>query len=280
MITSLQEDIAGLQGYIQSQEQELFKVRMALASSKVTRQRRNGSTRGAKQRSAMHLLKKDQDHRENSSVRYEDVRMDMKSDMHSDLESDVNMDVHSDLERDLDRDHRENTIARNMDINMDVHRDVNKDLHMDQTVHSRRNTIALNSDLHSDMNRDVHSDQRENISARNLDVNKDLHMDVQSDMNMDQTGIKTRYTTPLNKDMQSDLDRDVNEDQIRITIGNKTVQKTKPQTSEAAKKIHRILRKNPNTGPAELAAKAGVSARYASHVKSQFLAILEDEQSG
>jgi hypothetical protein len=59
--------------------------------------------------------------------------------------------------------------------------------------------------------------------------------------------------------------------------GNRTAPKAKTEISEAAKKIHRILRRNPNTGPAELASKAGVSRRYASHVKSQFLATLSAE---
>jgi hypothetical protein len=61
--------------------------------------------------------------------------------------------------------------------------------------------------------------------------------------------------------------------------GNKSVRKTKADTSEAARRIQRILRRNPNTGPTELAAKAGVSRGYASQVKSQFLTQLAAEQS-
>ena len=78
----------------------------------------------------------------------------------------------------------------------------------------------------------------------------------------------------------SDVKRDLDKDQTGMEGRNKTTQKNKPDGSEAAKKIQRILRRNPNTGPAELATKAGVSRRYASQVKSQFLAILSAEQSG
>jgi hypothetical protein len=57
------------------------------------------------------------------------------------------------------------------------------------------------------------------------------------------------------------------------------VESEKRKSSEAAKKIQRILRRNPNTGPAELAEKTGVSIRYASQVKSEFLTVLAEEQA-
>ncbi len=55
-----------------------------------------------------------------------------------------------------------------------------------------------------------------------------------------------------------DVRRDLNQEQTENKIGRS---KTKTNGSEAAKKIQRILRRNPNTGPAELAAKAGVSKK-------------------
>jgi hypothetical protein len=41
--------------------------------------------------------------------------------------------------------------------------------------------------------------------------------------------------------------------------------------SDAVKRIHRMLKKNPEIGPKELAEKAGVTKGYASKVKAQFL---------
>ncbi len=249
VITTQQENMRALQGYVQTQEQELFQARMALATSKATRQRRNVRTRGkegTRQRSAVHLVKKDEDHRENSSA--------LGEDMHRDVNEDVNSDVRRDLERDLNRDLRGNNSALCGDVHRDLHRDVNQDLDSDQTG----NITALYEDVNSDVHSDVRVVSKGNTIALYSDINSDVNGDV-------------------NRDVQSDLERDLNRDQT----GNKTVHsKMKTDGSEAAKKIQRILRRNPNTGPAELAAKAGVSKRYASHVKSQFLAILEAEQSG
>ncbi len=236
VIATQQENMRALQAHIQTQEQELFQARMALATSKATRQRRSVRTRGkegTKQRSVVHLVKKDIDQRENSSA--------LGKDMHSDVNEDVNSDVYSDL-RGVSKGNNSALYSDiNRDVNGDVHKDLDRDLNRDQKVHGIRNTTPLNRDVHRDMNSDVQGDL-------NKDVNRDVPSDLHSDLNRDQTGSKTVQT------------------------------KMKTDGSEATKKIQRILRRNPNTGPAELAAKAGVSKRYASHVKSQFLAILEAEQ--
>lgn len=58
---------------------------------------------------------------------------------------------------------------------------------------------------------------------------------------------------------------------------NKSVRKMKPSVNSPAKQIQRILQKDQTIGPTELAARVGCTKGYASQVKTQFLASLQEE---
>jgi hypothetical protein len=252
MLSTLQQDIATLQEQMAQQESALFDAQMALATRRMTRipSQIHISKRGkeeTKQRSAVHLLKKDESHIESRSTLSHDVSKDLESDVNREQEG-MSAGSKSALNEDLlsDASSKPRTISTgsNTSLNEDVQSDVNEDLDRDQIGISSENKTTLDKDMQSDVNRELNKDQAENKRAH-----------------------------------KSDLLSDVNREQEGMSAGSKSALKTKSDSSEAAKKIQRILRKNPNTGPTELAAKTGVSRRYASQVKSQFLTKLAAEQS-
>jgi hypothetical protein len=129
------------------------------------------------------------------------------------------------------------------------------------------------------VNKSVLDSEQESDLSPNTQANKNAHSSVQeSHLSPNTEAFPSVHQSELSPNTTNHLSVLVNHQSSPLPA-NKSVRKRSADTSEAAKKIQRILRRNPNTGPTELAAKTGVSRGYASQVKSQFLKALTSEQS-